>query len=844
MTSKSNQAGQVSLFLGITLAVVMALVAFIINVGMFVKAKINLQNAVDAAAWAGAATQARQLTNMAYLNWEMRNTYKEWMFKYYVLGTLGVDALQGPPNPRTNFRLQPFYTSGSQFDPNVYDRFNVPSICIHYGSPHNICGTAMVPGLPRFNSVGLPSISEYHETLINAIVREKASDCSSRTKINFGAAMAWALGTGNANLFPEVPQIAGHRTGAWVESTELALRMRNLEMIANTPPVAEGVCVSGGECAVNVEQLANSPLHERTSKAFWSAFRNLSGGDDEFAKTFVLKELPPTPLVASPASLSGFLIPDGGALTKHYVDLQAYPLNLVTFYTTFVSDSGIFKNSGTNTVRDEARCAGSKTALPIPGYIMGLVKNPEVMTYYAVKGEAKYVGLFFPFASKSGIKLTAYAAAKPFGGKIGPRLFSIDSGGSAVRARNESSATRTGPYVSAFNIGASGATWGPLLPMPFDPNFWVRGPSHALGGTPKSGNEIYFGVPNLIYDFEDIGDIAHMNSGNIIEVLQPAGSFLGGQNVVETMGLYDGKQYQKFRSNLASASGIVLSAEEVERSLNSVRRPTHYEAMNYLIPAQGVPDDPNRIDTQQIIAPGKNQYSLHAPLFGPGLLFQNSQAAANAVSDYLDYIKPATQKYLDSLKKIADDMRTKSSTQSRGRDAYLSAADTIHKTPLTPNDCTSLSMAQIFHQHFNGTSEVCQIVPIKQSLEQYFSKRASSEESYKSFYIPPYTPPSNLPTSDLMAGYFPGPRQGATQEGRIESPFPGVEDRLSKRNYYSTKFFAVEKITQGGGNPYGRIPLYLERNDLGYWPTDLQGVNIRNTLPVAELREFGTPPPH
>ena len=83
---QSTEAGQVTFFFATTILFFVSCIAFVLSVGMFVKAKINLQNAVDAAAWSGAAVQARQLSNIAYLNWEMRNGYKEWMFKYYILG--------------------------------------------------------------------------------------------------------------------------------------------------------------------------------------------------------------------------------------------------------------------------------------------------------------------------------------------------------------------------------------------------------------------------------------------------------------------------------------------------------------------------------------------------------------------------------------------------------------------------------------------------------------------------------------------------------------------------------------------------------------------------------------
>ena len=101
------QNGQVTIFFASTILVFITFIAFIVNIGLFVKAKINLQNSVDAAAWAGAAVQSRQLTNIAYVNWEMRNTYKEWMFKYYVLGNLSnKDIKNGVAGTTTNFRME------------------------------------------------------------------------------------------------------------------------------------------------------------------------------------------------------------------------------------------------------------------------------------------------------------------------------------------------------------------------------------------------------------------------------------------------------------------------------------------------------------------------------------------------------------------------------------------------------------------------------------------------------------------------------------------------------------------------------------------------------------------
>jgi len=234
-----ESTGQLTLFFAATIILLISVIAFIINVGMFVKAKINLQNAVDAAAFSGAAVQARQMTNIAYMNWEMRNNYKEWMFKYYILGEISNPRTRPPdfsgstPNARPplgaemDFRL-PKFNSGITTDDG--DFFNIPSTCIHFTGTYNICAIYNIPGLPRFESVGFPGLDETHNNFINTIVKTKSRDCSKRTDFNFLAALSWAYGTGkNQLILEDTPQLANNRPGAWPQAIEMAVRVRNLE---------------------------------------------------------------------------------------------------------------------------------------------------------------------------------------------------------------------------------------------------------------------------------------------------------------------------------------------------------------------------------------------------------------------------------------------------------------------------------------------------------------------------------------------------------------------------------------------------------------------------------------
>lgn len=886
--------GQISIFLGVILLVVISFIAFVINVGLFVKAKINLQNAVDSAAYAGASVQARQLTNIGHLNWELRNTYKEWMFKYYILGQIGLDAVDNidgnepPPdtslklnNQGMNFRLRQFKgTTNQYYNASVFDLYNVPSTCIHYGSNNNICEIVSIPGLPRFNTVGLPSISQHHEAFLNSIVATKAEDCSSRSNINQGAAMLWAYGTETANLFPGIPEIAANRPGSWIQALEISLRMRNLEHIVNTPPIDSFTCIdpslTDGACGNAISSLTSSgnalPFNERFVKSFFSAYRNLSGGThksgaasiEDFASSFRLRELPPTPFEVEANSLSGFLIPTTGtALSKYYLDIQVFPLNLATFYTTFVSTSGSFRNSGT---RSEADCGGTKTALPVPGYIIGFQKNPEVLTYYAVEGESEFMGLFNPFRDDNHkITMKTYSAAKPFGGRLGPALFKIDPSGANIIPREDTELKLTSNYVSALkvdDIPPGGIKAG--YPIPIDQNFWSNGSgNNVIGGNPTISGQVFFGIPNLIYDYDNYADITNLGiSRNNIQVLNRAAVDTQAYGVVNErhFGLYDIKQFRKFSANKTSLPGQVLNAGQIAQSIYNVRRPTKYEALNYLVPVmdysgqndlavdQANAVHPLAVPVINASSPDTKLYRIFAPLTGQGSLYPTASELTAIIDNYILTNKAAIDKYIASLKTVADQMRAEAATSTSG-DAYLEAANSIHNTPLvvgssdpTSPECVKLSMAQKFYMFFLGTGG-CGIVPLKEHSTTYFNnKESSNPNGWQSYYVSTYTKP-DFDMKLLLSGYKPGPRQGANSDDTIHSPFITPTPPLTgKRNSYSTKFFALRTVASDTTSYTGSgLPIFVEGTTSNTYSTSqlFNNIPMRNTIPRSEVADYG-----
>lgn len=905
---KWKEAGQLSIFLGMTTLVVTTFIAFVVNVGLFVKAKINLQNAVDSAAYAGAAVQARQLTNIGYVNWELRNTFKEWMFKYYVFGNIGLDAIESETKIRSgteptstcaatgsptgfipplnqgqgmNFRLRQFRGSDCRYyDETVYDRFNVPSVCIHFGSNNNICELVTQPGLPRFNTVGLPSISEQHESLLNSIVSTKAADCSNRTNINMGSAVLWTYGTGNKDIFPGIPEIASERVGAWVQALELGLRMRNLERIVNQPP-ASGICFrknsrNSDDCGDEITNLPSSdnplPFLERPAKAFWSAYRNLSGGSKkstdelDFANSFTLKEIPPNVVDIDEQSLSGLLINAGtGNFQKYYLDLKVMAINYAIFYTSFYPYSDAFrKDSG---IPAEATCGGTKTALPVPGYILGFVKNPLVPTYYAVEGKAKFVGLFFPFREREGITLKTYAAAKPFGGRIGPALFDVgpdDIGRQNVESRDDKEVSAN--YISMLDASGLPASDNSAFaetivrggyPVPTDGGFWVTSSGAAtVGGIPAISGDTGFGVPNLLYDFNSYSEIQNLGFGaSAVNALANASNdsvAYQQQPVEHKYGLYNKEQFIKFSNNKVGSGGAIFSNQQVLQSIYRVRKPTRYDALNYMVPVMDeTGDNPLGIDSNPYIQllpqalpedPTTRLYRLFAPLYGEGTLFSTPAAVINIVNNYINANQPSIQKYLDSIEKIASGMR---SFATRGGDSYVTAANDLY-----PSDgvldkgnnaayCANLPLAAKIYYFLNTAEIGCNIKPIGVKIQEYFSNPPTANPQFPYFYVSTYRQPDFDPR-ELLTAYRPGRRQGAEADGQIGSPFAGTT-LLGKRNSYSVKFIPIKKVLAGEA-PYDKnvfLDLSSDTSNYGGVTTDFSfSAPMLNAIDSEELRAY------
>lgn len=860
------------MFFATTVLVLITFIAFIVNIGIFVKAKINLQNAVDAAAYAGASVQARQLTNIAYLNWEMRNVYKEWMFKTYVLGNLSLTQVSGPSSDPVDFRMESLPSAESDIGV-VRDSYNVPSVCLDFSSSGNValCKHALILGLPRFDSTDVMGMEETLDAFVDALSGQKAQACARRTNVNFLTNFLWAYNVPGlpqvnaSSLAQDAPEIAADRFGAFPAALDLALRIRSLESQVNRAPYT-GVCGNGSPfCSQRLQEIVSanglSPADERIYKSFQSGWRNLGGtnctgspSDNKLKCSFTLTELAPQePNVGGPYSLSNQLIPSSkpAALQKHYLDLKLMPVNYATFYTMLLpvsTEDGSTFEDGT-TADSSSECVATKVGMPVPGYPVGYVKNPEVMTYYAVKGESEFVGLFNPFSNNS-IKLTAFAAAKPFGGRIGPMLFKVnDSNLNILKPRSEEH-RKSSSYLSAFTGNAVdrygveyvGDDYQEGMPIPGNygdvgGGFWLENEAAAVGGWINQ-EEIFFAIPNIPYDYPagNPADFASYFSPTPVQIITPTGT---GAALSSNAGLYNSRIFEKLKSNLKGLSpGAAVSSENINNGILLSRAPTLYDAYNYMVPT---PEDLNMSegtdsygailsDSPPLDIDGNKVYrmGLYAPLVDsddPNALFSGASDLESTLQEYMGRQEPAILKYRGAMNFTGKVVYEKSFSArtganygaeaanalaglGRGSDGsqYSRAAREVYDDGL-PN-CISVNGKFVWFftgkpEHVDFNAEECDSNNTLRSLMSAHWNNIGQNE--KKFYFGEYVLPASGPQRELFTAYRPGAMNDADANGIHTNFLNGTQTNMN-RNFYSTKFITLKSASNSadedtlGGN--------------------------------------------
>ena len=131
----SNESGQMSVFLALVFQVLFVFFAMVINIGLLVHDKINLQNSVDLGTYYAAQKQAEILNEIAHLNYQIRQEYKLLAWRYWVLGTLGRDGQGTAPPPQVSAIGSPLQDLPRVYrPPDGVMREEMPIACL--ANPH------------------------------------------------------------------------------------------------------------------------------------------------------------------------------------------------------------------------------------------------------------------------------------------------------------------------------------------------------------------------------------------------------------------------------------------------------------------------------------------------------------------------------------------------------------------------------------------------------------------------------------------------------------------------------------------------------------------------------------
>lgn len=147
--SRKNQKGQVAIFVALIFQVVFVFFALMINVGLLIHHKINLQHSTDLAAYYGAMKQAEQLNAIAHINFQMRQAWKLMTWRYRILGTFGFIKAGSNTALQQDFAFESFPNTTNPPAPGKFNYWGSAGVHASKSSPYT--NGYPTGGSPRLN---------------------------------------------------------------------------------------------------------------------------------------------------------------------------------------------------------------------------------------------------------------------------------------------------------------------------------------------------------------------------------------------------------------------------------------------------------------------------------------------------------------------------------------------------------------------------------------------------------------------------------------------------------------------------------------------------------------------
>ena len=394
-----------AIFVALIFQVLFVVFAMVINVGLIVHDKINLQNSVDLAAYYAGMKQAEILNAIAHTNYQMRQSWKLLAWRIRVLGDMG---RQDHPMYMANI-------NGLPEAPMAQAGGREPSVCVGHtrftqnysdggagGDQQSVCrqNNVNVPEIPRVPVIaGFLSFNRTVSQRADALRRVFSNNCQAQGPVNWYVASVWfeAYRRDVANrkqVLRKLAQLLSDSSDDFKELSGPSIRvgventLRNNLTLGNRSNLDIKIYNSIGAVAGNTKRWLPDIFFQPHIR--YSDFTANPGCRGTQRFTHFPNNLP-THLDSSASSGSTWadvFDPDG-------------KLRANLYYSTTIPDPG----------------NNSDSTLFYPS--SGVEKNPWYMAYagVSVSSELRRT-IFSPFSRPQ--KITARAFAKPFGGRVGP----------------------------------------------------------------------------------------------------------------------------------------------------------------------------------------------------------------------------------------------------------------------------------------------------------------------------------------------------------------------------------------------------------------------------------------
>ncbi|MBX2988234.1 MAG: hypothetical protein KF802_10080 [Bdellovibrionaceae bacterium] len=419
--SLSDRRGQVAIFIALIFQLLFLFFAMVVNVGLLVHHKINLQNSVDLAAYYGAMKQSEVMNAIAHTNYQIRQSYKLMTWRYRVLGTAGVFPTQVDP-------------------PGGHPTHKNSSEAVNSGRNGAVIRYSDEDGWPREND----KLKDFYERPAFCLGFKPFKEVPP------GESSCRAPKGQKIDALRSAPIIAGYLGAAHVAKrvTELANTSKDMRCEDAGPfnYVALGRFIVG----FNIDQGDRKMLIYKLANNMSQSTEDFIDIEGERASEGIRKTLDGNFTSANKESLKEFKIfnslasgrcgnsgGNGSAPPGWLAEVSIFPRATYKMCAGVGGDSNLHpKNidyrpskddgSGNPNVNNEKKLKPQidyleqYIALATPGSVfrpsLGVEKNPWCMSYVGVRAETEPS---IPF-SLGKIRLKAVAFAKPFGGRIGP----------------------------------------------------------------------------------------------------------------------------------------------------------------------------------------------------------------------------------------------------------------------------------------------------------------------------------------------------------------------------------------------------------------------------------------